>query len=156
MKHSVLFLAIALFGASPLFAQASSTTTNLPPGWVDGSKTPSQIPDAIAYRLVFKSLMVPASPSAKDSSRQEALMNRIQLSAADEAVLKQALVAFSASYSSWVQTSGHLDSQAWALVQATRTSLQTQLSPDGNSKLSEYVALAKTHIIANPNIEVSQ
>ena len=147
MKYSVSILAVLLFGISPLVAQ---TTTKLPPGWVDGSKTPNLIPDRIAYRLVFMSLMLPASPDQTAINRQETRLKQIGFSATDETVLKQTLTMFASSYSTLKQTNGEA-AQTWALVQATRSSLQTQLSADGNSKFSAYVALEKQRMIANPS-----
>jgi hypothetical protein len=137
---------------APLLAQTSSTAKNVPPGWVDGSKTPNLIPDRAAYRLVFMRLMLPVSADATMIARQEARLTRIGLSAADATVLRQALASFADSYSSWVQTAGagSTDDQAWAIVQATHNTLRAQLSSDGNSKFSAYVALEKRHMIAKP------
>jgi hypothetical protein len=151
MKYCALAVAIALVGVAPLFAQTSSAA-NLPPGWVDGSKTPNLIPDRAAYRLVFMRLMLPVSPDATVIARQEARLARIGLSATDAATLKQALAAFAGSYSSWAQTVGvpSTEDQAWAIVRATQNTLQTQLSSDGNSKFSAYVALEKRHMIVKP------
>ncbi len=53
MKYRALTLVIALVMTASLSAQTSPTAKNLPPGWVDGSKTPNLIPDRVAYRLVF-------------------------------------------------------------------------------------------------------
>jgi hypothetical protein len=148
MKYFALFLVIALSGTGVSFAQ--STTTSLPSGWVDGSKSPSLIPDRIAYRLTFINLML--HPSEADSaSRQEARIKQIGLSAADEAALKLVLATFASNYTTLKQTPGATAAQAWELVQATQSSLISQLSGDGNSKFGAYVALAKTHMYANPN-----
>lgn len=149
MKKLAAFLPMAILAAMPLFAQ-SSGTRNIPPGWVDGSVNPNLIPDRTAYRLVLISLMLPTSPSEHDLARQKAHLLQIGLSSADQTILVQAVAAFATSYSAWEQAPAHTDDQAWAIVQNTRAQLQTQLSPDGNSKFSAYVALAKRRMIAKP------
>ncbi|MDE3111264.1 MAG: hypothetical protein KGL02_15175, partial [Acidobacteriota bacterium] len=135
--------------AAPLLAQ-SAATRNIPAGWIDGSVNPSLIPDRTAYRLVFISLTLPASPSQHDLARQKAHLLQIGLSSADQTTLIQAVATFATSYSAWQQAPGHTDDQAWTIVQNTRSALQAQLTGDGNSKFSAYVALAKTHMIAKP------
>lgn len=152
MKYSALLAAIALVGVAPLFGQTSSTSsTGIPPGWVDGSKTPNLVPDRAAYRLVFINLVLPASPDQNAITRQENHVKRIGLSSADETVLKQALATFNTNYSNWKQTASATSDQAWAIVQTTRDALTSQLSGDGNSKFSAYVALEKIHMIVNPS-----
>jgi hypothetical protein len=147
-----LCIAGILVMAGPVFAQNSVTARNLPPGWVDGSKTPSQVPDRAAYRLVFIRLKLPDSPDQDAVSRQGRRLTRIGLSASDTTILKQALATFAGNYSAWARNprGGATDDQAWAIVQATQTLLRAQLSNDGNVKFAAYVALEKTHMIVRP------
>ena len=148
MKYCALILVIALAGVASLSAQTSSVR-NIPPGWIDGAESPNLIPDRVAYRLVFISLMLPDSPDQTAIERQEGHLRQIGLSGADETVLKQALAVFAANYAAWQQTSGTAG-EAWNIVQTTQTSLQSRLTSDGNSKFSAYVALAKTHMVVKP------
>lgn len=149
MRKLAAILPLALLAVAPILAQ-SSGTRNIPPGWIDGSVSPNLIPDRMAYRLVFISLTLPASPSQHDLARQKAHLLQIGLSSADQTILLQAIAAFATAYSSWEQAAGHTDDQAWAIVQNTRNALESQLSADGNSKFSAYVALAKRQMIAKP------
>jgi hypothetical protein len=152
MKHCASALTILLaLACTPLLGQ-STEVKNLPPGFVDGSKSPAGIPDRAAYRLVFMSLAVTAPGDQKQIAKQEVLLRRIGLSDADNAAMKQALVTFATAYSDWKQRvgAGATNEEAWAIVTSMRDSLQTQLTADGNTKLAEYVGLAKRNMFVKP------
>lgn len=141
MKYWALALVMALVGATPLFGQSSFSAPkpNLPPGWIDGATSPNSVPDRVAYRLVFTNLMLPTSPVAQAAtSRQENRIGKIQLSGA-------------ASYATWKATPNATKTAIFSIVQSTRALLQSQLSADGNSKLSAYVALEKRHMLVGPD-----
>jgi len=155
----ILFTMLALCGL--LLAQVSGVSGDspaLPPGVIDGSKTPGLIPDQAAFRLVFLSLAVPPSPDNKALARQEAFLKKIGLSDADKTTLKRALVTFAANHAVWQQNlaanitggSPELLAQGWVIVKNTRDLLTNELTTDGNSKLIQYVTLAKLHMRVVP------
>jgi hypothetical protein len=149
MKRAFLVLAIMSLGVAPVFGQSGGISKSLPPGWIDGSKDPNLIPDRVAYRMVFLSLLLPNSPDQTAFARQQARLNRIGLSDTDKAVLMEALVTFGSDYSAWRRN--QVKGQIWPIVNQTQSQLQSQLSADGNAKFAAYVALAKTHMVLGPN-----
>jgi hypothetical protein len=56
-----------------------------PPGTIDGAKNPELIPDDIAYKMLFLSIMEPENPTEAQTARQEAKLRMIGLSQEDEA-----------------------------------------------------------------------
>jgi hypothetical protein len=159
MRYRVLILVLCMAPVG-LFAQASSPGwQNLPPGFVNGSKTPELIPDTAAYRLVFLSLTVPPSADAKTQSRQTALIAQAGLSEADATTLKNAKAAFAGDYSAWqasaraagsTATTAQISSQVTALVQRYQSLLVATLSTDGATKLSQFVQSAKARMVVRP------
>jgi hypothetical protein len=57
----------------------------LPPGAIDGAKNPELIPDDIAYKMLFLSIMEPQNPTDAQKARQEAKLRMIGLSDDDKA-----------------------------------------------------------------------
>jgi hypothetical protein len=56
-----------------------------PPGTIDGAKNPELIPDEVAYKMLFLSIMEPENPTEVEKARQEAKLRMIGLSREDEA-----------------------------------------------------------------------
>lgn len=151
MKRSVrMALVIAVVFVATVSSFGQTASSNLPPGWIDGSKSPNLIPDRAAYRLIFIRLMLPVSPTQTEIERQQARLQAIGLSDADIKTVQQIVATFAATYSTYKQTPGATSNQAWAIVQVAQSSLLSQLSSDGISKFSAFVALEKTHMCVKP------
>src|SRR5215471_18201282 len=56
-----------------------------PPGTIDGADHPELIPDEVAYKMLFLSLMEPENPTEAQRARQEAKLRMIVLSENDQA-----------------------------------------------------------------------
>jgi len=158
MHRSIFILFAMLPLGRLLLAQVSGDSPSLPPGIVDGSKTPGLIPDQAAFRLVLLSLAVPPSPDEKALARQDAFLKKIGLSDVDKTTLKNVLVTFAANHSAWQQTlatsvtggSTEVVAEGWVIVKNTRELLTNKLTTDGNTKLVQYVTLAKLHMRVMP------
>lgn len=81
-----------------LAASALLAQTQFPPGTIDGSKTPSLIPDATAYRLVFRALAEPPNASLAQVARQKRKLSRIVSSEAEYLGFSAALADFQVKY----------------------------------------------------------
>jgi hypothetical protein len=95
MKHITLFITLLLF-RSICLAQGS-TQTALPPGAIDGAVTPNLIPDVVAFRMFFVAVAETPAPGVIVSAKQQAKLNPIGLSAADQSIIVQELVQFKAA-----------------------------------------------------------
>jgi hypothetical protein len=58
-----------------------------PPGTIDGAKNPELVPDEVAYKMLFLSLIEPENPTEAQKARQEAKLRMIGLSDSDKAGL---------------------------------------------------------------------
>jgi hypothetical protein len=56
-----------------------------PPGTTDGAKNPELIPDDVAYKMLFLSIMEPENPTNEQKARQEAKLRMIGFSDDDKA-----------------------------------------------------------------------
>lgn len=61
------------------------------PVLVDGSKTPGQIPDNLAYQHFFAAISAHPSPTAQELARQNAQLLPLNLSATDRKNLVQGM-----------------------------------------------------------------
>jgi len=159
VKTCIFALALlAAFSANPAFPQtAANGGRSLPPGFIDGSKTPSLIPDSVALRLVFLSLVLPPEADQRALASQESHMKRIGLGDADRAVLKQIIAGFASDYANWQRpvrtqagSGASAEDQAGLIVEMARESVTSQLSSDGSTRFIEYVTLAKSRMISHP------
>jgi hypothetical protein len=137
-------------GSVALLSQTPSSSP-LPPGFVDGSKHPEQIADYSSYRLVLLSLSLPASPTPRAISHRNSRIRQIGLSDADAQSFKVIVDAFGTQYSQWLagvrtRQASVTEQTVRSLVLATRDSIVKSLTPDGVSKVAEYVERAKTHM----------
>ncbi|MGO9093988.1 MAG: hypothetical protein ACLQGV_02100 [Bryobacteraceae bacterium] len=157
-------LACRVVCAQHVHPQSSSGATAQLPVLVDGSKTPDQIPDALAYQHYFMAVAAHPSPSAQEQSRQDAQLLPLQLSAADQQALILRLASFrtqldqlennlanSANATPAPSTPSQLASpnaQQAALATAALAGLRQSLTPDGASRLDQYVQTrVKAHIV---------
>lgn len=129
---------------------------------VDGSVTPEQIPDVLAYQHFLTTIAAHRSPSAQEQARQAAQVLPIGLSSADQQALiagltslrdqldaiESARAKITASGSAAAQLSD-LNAQASAAVAKARTGLLQALTPDGVSRIDHYV---QTHV--KPRIKI--
>jgi hypothetical protein len=157
MHRSIFVLLTLLLPSWFLLAQVlGSNSPSLPPGFIDGSKTPDLIPDHAAFRLVFLSLTMSAS-TQNAMARQDAFVDKVGLSDVDKATLKRVLITFASEHSALEQAiaakgsgSPELLAQGWTIVQATRDLLTHQLTAEGNARLVQYVIRAKAHMRVRP------
>jgi hypothetical protein len=155
-------------------ASAASTDTNAPPtdppGTIEGAKNPELIPDEVAYKMLFISLVEPEYPTAEQEARQQANFGMINLSADDTAVLLEVLGDFRNQMSGldaqvgeilkvtpvpapgsadWLNISD-VEQQKDRLVTDTVETLGARLSPDGVAKLRVHLLDFKRGVKAIP------
>jgi hypothetical protein len=111
----------------------------LPPGTIDGSKTPEVIPDVIAYRLVFAAFSEPADAAPAQLARQGAKLSQLKLSDSDAVAVTFALSDFHSRYSALIAIQSpqptQVNSSAFiaardAIVVDTLTTIASRASPD--------------------------
>jgi hypothetical protein len=156
MRLSAICFGVICLAPLSLLSQSSSTLS-LPPGFVDGSKNPAQVPDYAAYRLVMMHLSsVMNATDARAAVRQVALLKQIGLSDTDTQVLKNGINSFSASYTQWqmrfatASTSAEAYAAANAIALAARDGLIQTMTADGVSRFVQYVQQEKTRMIVKP------
>ncbi len=159
MKIGILGLAVAVMAPTAMFSQ-SSGANSLPPGFVDGSKNPDQIPDSAARRLVLLSLALPASADQQAVSRQVARLKFIGLSGPDVPAAQAVIAQFGVQYSAWMAANGSGGSRSAsqapaagpveAVVEGAWAALSGRLTPGGAAALSRYLARAKSRMIVKP------
>lgn len=151
------FLAAAALTCGVLSAQhvhsmAQPGSTNQLPVLVDGSKTPDQIPDSLAYQQFFAAVSAHPSPSAQELARQNAQLLPLSLSPADQQNLVQALAAFRTGLDP-IEAAllaqptpaqvASLRQQKATLLANTMTTVSSSLTAAGFATLDQYV---KTHV----------
>jgi hypothetical protein len=142
-------LATNAWTASGAGAQESSPVTKLVVV-VDGSKSPEQIPDDLAWRHFLLALAAHAQPSAQEKNRQKAQFAPLGLSDADRQELVHQLGLMTAqleaidaerqaSDGSDVSVAGFKARYDAAVSQAV-ASVRAALSDDGLIRFSRYIA----------------
>jgi hypothetical protein len=152
-------------GATPTGAPVT-----YPPGTIDGAKHPELIPDEVAYKMFFLSLLEPADPTLVQPARQEAKLRMIGLSTDDKAALLEALSDFQKGLADlkgrsdeilkatpnpvpgsaeWQELSG-IETQTNTVVTGTVEALRSRLSQDGFAKLQTRLLAFKATIKAFP------
>jgi hypothetical protein len=138
----------------------------LPPGSIDGSKTPELIPDSTAYRIFFRALTTDA-----DLARQQAMLGRAQLSPADLAhalAVGAQFESLRATYKQHVKDaiaaaqidSTKFDQSALAAEQAAlgtqvKSLLQARLSKKGMASLDALIQSEKRNMTISPVPDMS-
>jgi hypothetical protein len=157
-------LACRVVCAQHIHPQSSSGATAQLPVLVDGSKTPDQIPDSLAYQHYFMAVAAHPSPSTDEQNRQAAQLLPLQLSPADQETLILRLASFrtqldqlennlanSANATPAPNAPSQVASpnvQQAALATAALADLRQSLTPDGASRLDQYVQTrVKAHIM---------
>jgi hypothetical protein len=144
-----------------------------PPGTIDGAKNPELIPDEVAYKMLFLSIMEPENPTEAQRARQEAKLRMIGLSQDDEASFLARLGDFRdrmrdvgaraaeilkatpnppRDSAEWQELSD-LDRQAGTAVADAVEALRTGLSQEGFAKLRARLLEFKHTIKAFPTPE---
>ena len=164
LKLSICFAAgVTLMSCKAIFAQQARPPASSHPQLaviVDGSVTPNQIPDGLAYRHYLTAIATHASPSETEYARQAAQIAPLGLSSADQGALISALVTFRSQLdtiessrenvvpgaAAAAQISG-LETQVNNLVAATIQSIRQMLTPTAANTIDQYVKThVKTHI----------
>jgi hypothetical protein len=152
-------------GAQHSSHEIQGSTLQLPV-LVDGSKTPTQIPDTLAYRHFLTTVAEPQNPSLDAVRRRDARIAPIALSAEDQeafvnalALVWEQLEAIATSRNSIVSDTtltdiGRSDRLAALKVQedaiftAATSRLRQALSSDGQNRLNKYIQdRVKVHIV---------
>jgi hypothetical protein len=158
VKILAIVIAAAMLVPGCMFSQGVSSSKSLPPGFIDGSKTPVLIPDSLAFRLVFLNLRLPTTADQAAVRRQNSKLNSMGLTDADATAMKGLLNQFDVEYTAWqssapnatVATQSVVDAQANAIVQRMRDALIRTLAPDGVAKVFVYVQQAKSRMLVRP------
>lgn len=144
-----LCLLLSFAAGVGLFAQ---NTKLLPPGAIDGAVTPNLIPDVVAFRLFFIAVAETPAPDVIVSAKQQAKLNPIGLSAADQSIIVQELGQFKTTL-----TSGQAATQSASgpsfidtVTQSTVDRLKSQMTAGGFLRLQAHVQSEKKHIKAFP------
>lgn len=155
--------ATLLLASQNVMAQHSHARAAAPvqlPIIIDGSITPDQIPDSLAYRHFLTAIAAHPVPTPDEQARQAAQLSPLGLSATDRQALITGLAPFrtqldsieSARASVTPSTSAAaqltaLESEANSLVANTLQSVRQSLTADGMSRLDQYVQThVKSHI----------
>lgn len=155
--------AAAMLACQALFAQhvhpmsAPGTGPGALPVVVDGSKTPRNIPDALAYSHFLTAFAAHPSPTPQEQGRQRAQLLPLQLAPADSTALSALLANFrvqldqiEGAFAAGTGPSplATLQTQKSALVASTRAGLQQALTPAGMNQVDQYVQTrVKAHIV---------
>ncbi len=152
MYKLLLIVAAATLGT--LYAQSPQHDVHELPVLVDGSKTPDQIPDDLAYHHFILSVAEHQKPAQIELTRRETRLRSVGLSAEDHARAISALAGLreklDAIESARAENATALDSavanalraQEDAAIAGVRAAL-SRMSPDGQSKLHDYMT---THV----------
>jgi len=151
------------------FPQGPGTGADLP-GTIDGAKNPELIPDEIAYKMLFLSLMEPENPTEAEKTRQEAKLRMIRLAEDDQASFLARLGDFRdqigelgarseeilkatpnppRASAEWLKLSD-IEQETNMLVTDTVEALRAQLSAEGFAKLEARLLDFKRTIKAFP------
>lgn len=124
---------------------------------VDGSKTPDQIPDNLAYYHFFAAVSAHPFPTAQELGRQSAQLLALHLSEADQQSLVQALAVFRTGLDPLEAAlraqptpaqAASLKQQKDSLLTSAMTDISSSLTSDGLGKLDQYIkAQVKKHIV---------
>ncbi len=156
-----------VFGRQAVTSQnPKSTSIMLPPGTIDGSKTPQLIPDATAYRLFFTAVSEPITKTAKEAERERVKLLRAQFSPED---LQAAVAIFDGfhqqrqalelRYRKAISTASSSDkagiernmlAERDALVADTRDTLASALSTEGLLQLDRLIQREKSNMMMAP------
>lgn len=155
-------LACRILCAQHAHPQSSPGSTAQLPALVDGSKTPDQISDNLAYQHFLTAVAAHPSPSTQEQARQAAQLLPLHLSPADQQGLILVLAPFrtqldqiesgiahltnAALGSNTPAQLANLKAQESALLATTLPNLRLSLTSDGVSHLDQYV---KTHVKAH-------
>lgn len=137
-------------------SSAQNTPALQLPVLVDGSKTPEQIPDQLAYRHFLVAVAEHRSPTPVEADRQRARLRPIGLADADHAAFRDLLAGLREQLDAIEQARASLNSGAIAigakvptiaglkaqeddLIATTITSLPAKLGIDGLAKLDQHI-----------------
>jgi len=132
-----------------LFAQSTAV---LPQGAIDGAVAPNSIPDVVAFRMFFVAVAETPAPGVIVSAKQQAKLNPIGLSAADQSIIVQELAQFKAALTS-VKSGAQNATGATApdtLTQSLIDRLKSEMTAAGFQSLQAYVQSEKKHMKAFP------
>ena len=146
--------------------QRPITATILPPGTIDGSKTPELIPDATAYRLFFAAISEPSIKTSREAERERVKLLPAELTPEDLQVVIAVLDSFfdqkrdlelrykklrsGVSTAAKANIEQALSTERDALVSNTRDTLSSRLSIEGLLKLDRLVQREKARMIMAP------
>lgn len=112
---------------------------------VDGRKTPSLVPDDLAYKHWLNTIAEHANPTAEETRRQSMRLNRIGLSSEDLSAAKSALQGLRQELDqienarATTGDSQELRTRFGLIMNAARARLLSSLSPAGVTMLDAYI-----------------
>jgi len=161
MKYIRHILATSLFFATEhayLCAAPQQAVPSLPPGTIDGSKTPGQIPDLTAYRLVFRAFAEAPDATPAQLARQRRKLAHFATLDSDFSAFSSVLTTFYAGYTALItqyQSNPAAQSQPFttardALVTGAIAQLNAKLSPNALMQFATFVQNAKQRMTIVP------
>jgi hypothetical protein len=161
-RRQVIPLLLCIF-APNLWAQTPSSATGhtMPtPNMIDGSTNPAAISDKAAHRLFYLAVGLSGNASSDDQGRQDAHLKKIGLGSNDRKAVASALADFKNKYESFMNAwnataeaalakNQQFDptpfvNQRDALVQSTRNTLTSTLTPEGLTLLLQHISAEKS------------
>jgi hypothetical protein len=153
MKLRLVILAVLLMLPCMSWAQHPAQTI------IDGSKTPEQIPDNVAYLHTLMRLSLSRNPTEAEIGARRTMLNSLKLNSTDRQVLIVIAGEFRSAHETWqarhdalAQSGGSafnsdlLNQQHEDLITAARASIKDGLSVKGRSSLDAYIAKVKSTI----------
>lgn len=159
-KLTVLLISLLCVCAPISLAQSGSTGHVMaPPNMIDGSTNPSSISDKAAHRLFYIAVGASDSASSDEKGRRDAHLRKIGLNDNDRIAVAAALTAFKNKFQAFMNSWNAAAEAALAknqpfdptpflkqrdaLVQSTRMTLTSLLTPEGSALLFQHITAEK-------------
>jgi hypothetical protein len=164
MKSRISLIVVILIIATTIFLGAGKSLGLVasqqkdPAGTIDGSVTPSAIPDHVAYEMFFNSLIPPKELGANAEGAVRAKLQQIDLSESDQGNLRFLAGEFKLRLNSLdnqvnemraenLQATSpatlarlvELQKQKQAMTEEMIGSIRQKISADGNAKITQYI-----------------
>lgn len=136
---------------------------------IDGAKHPELVPDSAAYRLFFASTSVRRDATTQERSQQRTKLEPIEMSDAELQVVVGILDQFKADYTDLIDRyNAHVvdanskgippDFKGFLrdrdlLVETTRDTLRSALTPESLARFDAYVQGEKRHMLVDQEVQ---
>lgn len=155
---AILVIAVSVFLIAAKTRGIATSQQKDPAGTVDGSVTPSAIPNHIAYEMFFNSLIPPKELGINAEGAVRAKLQQIGLSDSDQGALRFLAGEFKTRLNSLdnqvnamraenlqatspatLARLGELQKQKQAMVEEMMGSIGQKISADGNAKIAQHI-----------------